>query len=85
MEHEKVQLPPQLQTGISGLSDQKALWPFSELQVYMLSIFISAFTGSMDARYLTKRWQFIHLKQENLTGPDDFKICNVNKSKTENK
>lgn len=82
-----MQFPLQLPIGISGLSDQKALWPFSESQVYMLSfsVFISAFTGSMDARYLTKRWQFIHLKQENLTGPDDFKIYNINKSKTENK
>lgn len=65
-DHEKVQSPAQLWIGISGLSDQKALWPFLELQIYMpsFSVFISAFTGSVDARYLTERWQFIHLKQK---------------------
>lgn len=82
-----MQSPAQLWIGISGLSDQKALWPFLELQIYMpsFSVFISAFTGSVDASYLTERWQFIHLKQENLTGPDDFKIYNINKNKSENK
>lgn len=39
----------------------------------------------MGARYLTKIWQIIPLKQENFTGPGDFKIYNANKSKTEYK
>lgn len=39
----------------------------------------------MDAGYLTKKWQFIPLKQENVTGPGTFRIYNANKSKTEKK
>jgi len=42
-EHEKVQFPPKLQIGISGLSNQEARRPYLEVQVYMLafSVFIS--------------------------------------------